>query len=155
MAADSNSIIKNLYSKFKYGDIVIRLLYLNIGVFLIISLCGLICTLFNLLPVRWVSYLMFPASVERFVYQPWSIFSYMFVHVDVFHVLFNMIWLYWFGRLFLDFFSSKHLRGLYILGGVMGALAYMLAYHVFPYFSNSVDVACVTGASASVLAIVV
>ena len=72
MAADSNSIIKNLYSKFKYGDIVIRLLYLNIGVFLIISLCGLICTLFNLLPVRWVSYLMFPASVERFVYQPWS-----------------------------------------------------------------------------------
>ena len=147
MAADSNSIIKNLYSKFKYGDIVIRLLYLNIGVFLIISLCGLICTLFNLLPVRWVSYLMFPASVERFVYQPWSIFSYMFVHVDVFHVLFNMIWLYWFGRLFLDFFSSKHLRGLYILGGVMGALAYMLAYHVFPYFSNSVDVACVTGAS--------
>ena len=155
MAADSNSIIKNLYSKFKYGDIVIRLLYLNIGVFLIISLCGLICTLFNLLPVRWVSYLMFPASVERFAYQPWSIFSYMFVHVDVFHVLFNMIWLYWFGRLFLDFFSSKHLRGLYILGGVMGALAYMLAYHVFPYFSNSVDVACVTGASASVLAIVV
>lgn len=155
MAADSNSIIKNLYSKFKYGDIVIRLLYLNIGVFLIISLCGLICTLFNLLPVRWVSYLMFPASVERFAYQPWSIFSYMFVHVDVFHVLFNMIWLYWFGRLFLDFFSSKHLCGLYILGGVMGALAYMLAYHVFPYFSNSVDVACVTGASASVLAIVV
>ena len=98
---------------------------------------------------------MFPASVERFAYQPWSIFSYMFVHVDVFHVLFNMIWLYWFGRLFLDFFSSKHLRGLYILGGMMGALAYMLAYHVFPYFSNSVDVACVTGASASVLAIVV
>ena len=68
MAADSNSIIKNLYSKFKYGDIVIRLLYLNIGVFLIISLCGLICTLFNLLPVRWVSYLMFPASVDLLYY---------------------------------------------------------------------------------------
>ena len=103
MAADSNSIIKNLYSKFKYGDIVIRLLYLNIGVFLIISLCGLICTLFNLLPVRWVSYLMFPASVERFAYQPWSIFSYMFVHVDVFHVLFNMIWLL--GFLFFQAFA--------------------------------------------------
>lgn len=155
MVADGSSIIDNLYGRFKYGDVVVRLLYINIGVFILTSLPELICTLFNWPLVGWTGYLMFPASAERFIHQPWSILTYMFVHVGVFHVFFNMVWLYWFGRLFLNFFSSKHLRGLYLLGGMMGALAYMVAYHVFPYFSHSVNTACVAGASASVLAIVV
>lgn len=151
MAADSSSFI----NKFRQADIVVRLIYINIGVFLLITAYGVICTLFNLPPAEWTSYLMFPASAERFMHQPWSIFSYMFVHVGIFHIFFNMIWLYWFGRLFLNFFSSKHLRGLYVFGGLMGTLVYMLSYHVFPYFSHLSDTACVAGASASVLAIVV
>ena len=62
---------------------------------------------------------------------------------------------YWFGRLSLAFFSSKHLRGLYFLGGICGGLLYMLAYNVFPYFQDAVYSSYLLGASASVLAIVV
>ncbi len=58
------------------------------------------------------------------------------------------------GSLFLYFFSAKHLRGLYILGGICGGLLYMVAYNVFPLFSSQVTGATLVGASASVLAIV-
>ena len=84
-----------------------------------------------------------------------QLITYMFMHAGVLHILFNMLWLFWFGRLFLAFFSSKHLRGLYFLGGICGGLLYMLAYNVFPYFQDVVYSSYLLGASASVLAIVV
>ena len=95
-----------------------------------------------------------PASLQNFVVQPWAILTYMFLHADLLHVLFNMLWLFWFGDLFLRFFSAKHLRGLYLLGGICGGLLYMLAYNVFPYFRPMADYSFLLGASASVLAIV-
>ena len=64
-----------------------------------------------------------------------------------------MLWLYWFGKLFLYFFSSKHLRGLYVLGGLSGALLYIAAYNIFPYFQDKLYSASLVGASAAVLAI--
>ena len=79
-------------------------------------------------------WLELPASLSRFIVQPWSILTYMFMHAGVLHILFNMLWLYWFGALFLNFFSAKHLRGVYILGGICGGILYMAAYNIFPYF---------------------
>lgn len=78
----------------------------------------------------------------------------MFMHAGFLHILFNMLWLYWFGSLFLYFFSGKHLRGLYVLGGICGGLFYMIAYNIFPYFSQTLPFSTLVGASASVLAIV-
>ena len=85
----------------------------------------------------------------------YQLVTYMFMHADVLHLLFNMLWLYWFGQLFLYLFSEKHFRGVYLLGGLCGAALYILAYNVFPYFSASVQGALLIGASASVLAIAV
>ena len=62
--------------------------------------------------------------------------------------------LYWFGALFLNFFSAKHLRGVYILGGICGGILYMAAYNIFPYFQPMTEYSFMLGASASVLAIV-
>ena len=76
------------------------------------------------------------------------------MHAGFLHILFNMLWLYWFGSLFLYFFSGKHLRGVYVLGGICGGLFYMAAYNIFPYFSEVLPHATLVGASASVLAIV-
>lgn len=131
MAAD-NSFITNLKENFRRGDIVTRLLYINIGVFLVVTLVNIVLTLFNQPAGFWTNYLEFPAWWERFIRQPWSLFTYMFMHAGILHILFNMLWLYWFGRLFLQFFSAKHLRGLYVLGGIVGGLMYMLAYNLFP-----------------------
>ena len=79
----------------------------------------------------------------------------MFLHAGILHLLFNMLWLYWFGRMFLSLFSARHFRGLYLLGGVCGGLLYMLAYNLFPYFNQFLYGSVLVGASASVLAIVV
>jgi hypothetical protein len=79
----------------------------------------------------------------------------MFMHADFLHVLFIMLWRDGVGRLFLSFFSAKHLRGLYILGGIFGGLLYMLCYNVFPYFRPQVEYSSMVGASASVLAVVI
>ena len=87
-------------------------------------------------------------------FNPAQLITYMFMHAGLLHILFNMLWLYWFGSLFLHFFSAKHLRGLYILGGILGGLLYMVAYNVFPLFNQEVAVSTLVGASASVLAIV-
>lgn len=154
MAAD-NGFTSKLIRSFRDGNIITRLIFINVGVFVVLSLAEVFLTLFNISVGTWKMYLMFPASAETFIRQPWTLVTYMFVHAGVLHVLFNMLWLYWFGTLSLNFFSSKHLRGLYLLGGIMGAVVYMAAYHVFPYFHGHIDTAYVVGASASVLAIVV
>lgn len=153
MVAD-NRFISNLKENFKRGDIVIRLLYLNISVFVLVSLVSIILMLFKIPAVTWVNYLELPADFGRFISQPWSIITYMFMHAGLLHILFNMLWLYWFGRLFLQFFSSRHLRGLYMFGGIVGGIFYMLAYNIFPYFETAVPYSYLLGASASVLAIV-
>lgn len=153
MVAD-NRFISNLKENFKRGDIVIRLLYLNVGAFVLVSLVSIILMLFKIPAVAWVNYLELPADFGRFIFQPWSIITYMFMHAGLLHILFNMLWLYWFGRLFLQFFSSRHLRGLYVFGGIVGGIFYMLAYNIFPYFETLVSNSYLLGASASVLAIV-
>lgn len=153
--AAGNRFISNLKENFSRGDIVTRLVYINVGVFLIVALANLFLILFNAGGGYWMNWLMFPASFMRFIHQPWTLLTYMFMHAGILHILFNMLWLFWFGRLFLNFFSAKHLRGLYILGGIVGALFYMMAYNLFPYFEPAVYSSYLLGASASVLAIVV
>lgn len=148
-------ILTDLKATFKRGDIHIQYIYINVGIFVLTTLITVFLTLFNRSGWVVLQYFELPASFSRFLLQPWSLFTYMFMHADFMHILFNMLWLYWFGGLFLYFFSAKHFRGLYILGGICGGLLYMLAYNVFPYFRMAVGISFLLGASASVLAIVV
>lgn len=149
-------IFDNLKETFKRGNIFVQLIYINVGVFFITSLVSLFFTLFNQSDkiASFIRYFELPASFTRFLLQPWSLFTYMFMHADILHILFNMLWLYWFGNLFLHFFSSKHLRGLYVFGGICGGLLFMIAYKIFPYFAENLSLPLV-GASAAILAIVV
>ena len=147
-------IIADLKETFRRGNTFIRLIYINVGIFVIGTLISVVLQLFNLSAAGIFDLFALPASLHRFIIQPWSLLTYMFMHAGFLHILFNMLWLYWFGALFLMFFSAKHLRGVYILGGICGGLLYMVAYNVFPYFRPMVDYSFMLGASASVLAIV-
>jgi membrane associated rhomboid family serine protease len=98
--------------------------------------------------------LALPAAVSALLARPWTIVTYMFLHIEFWHVLFNMLWLYWFGRIFLEFLSSRKLVFVYFLGGIAGGLVYILAFNVFPVFTGMVPFAFALGASASVMAIV-
>lgn len=147
--------ITDLKRKFNSGSIALKFIYANAGIFVFTSLLIIFWTLFNRNGTSFLLYLELPASFERFIYQPWTIITYMFMHANILHLLFNMLWLYWFGELFLYFFSARHLRGLYFLGGIAGGILYMISYNVFPYFTTSISQSYMLGASASVLAIVV
>lgn len=150
-------MFKDLYKRFKNENIVGRFIYVNVAIYIIVAFIGVFATLFNVRNyvgdyMRWFE---LPASLEQFIYQPWSILTYMFLHERIMHILWNMLALYGFGRIFLSFFSLRHFVGVYLLGGLMGGLFFMLAFNVFPYFDGVVGNAYLLGASASVLAVVV
>lgn len=149
------NFISDLKNKFNRGNISLQLIYINVGVFVLTTLVSVFLVLLNWGNTSWMDFLQLPAYMPRFLVQPWSLFTYMFLHAGALHLLFNMLWLYWFGQLFLAFYSARHLRGLYILGGLCGGLVYMLALNVFPYFTPYIYSSLLLGASASVLAIVV
>jgi membrane associated rhomboid family serine protease len=99
------------------------------------------------------NYLSISADAPKLLDRFWMPLSYMFLHFDFWHIFFNMLWLYWFGRVFLEFLSSKKLLRVYLWGGFSGALFFILAYNMFPVF-ESIRCTALVGASASVLAIV-
>lgn len=143
----------NMKDSYKRSSTLIQLIYINSGIFIVLFLLNLILTLFRMEGGNFIQYFVLPADISRLIVQPWSIVTYMFLHTGIWHILFNMLCLYWFGELFLQFFSAKHLRGLYILGGLCGGLFYILSLNLFPYFIPVVHQSVLLGASASVLAI--
>lgn len=147
--------ISDLKNRFNQGNVCLQFIYINVGLFVVTTLIGVCLMLFNWNGMAWLDYFQLPASLSRFLMQPWSLFTYMFLHAGVLHLLFNMLWLYWFGQLFLSLYSARHFRGLYILGGLCGGLLYMIAFNVFPYFIPYIYRSLLLGASASVLAVVV
>lgn len=147
------SIFQDLKRQFSNGGYLVRLLYINCCVFIILKIAIVLCMLFEL-PVNWVLYLELPSSMSALIRTPWTILSYMFVHVDLWHIIFNMLALYWFGKIFLQYFSQKQLAGVYILGGISGAIIYLLALNTVPYFNSLRYSSYLIGASASVMSII-
>ena len=147
--------LTDLKNGFNRGSISLQFIYINAGVFVVTTLVSVFLVLFNMGSASWMEYLELPAYIPQLLSRPWTLFTYMFLHNGALHLLFNMLWLYWFGQLFLSFFSARHFRGLYLLGGLCGGLFYLLAYNVFPYFTPYIYGSYLLGASASVLAVVV
>jgi membrane associated rhomboid family serine protease len=97
-----------------------------------------------------------PSPVQLFLQKPWTIITYAFVHdlSDIWHIFFNMLGLYWFGKLFVEYLGSDKLIALYVLGAIAGAIAYLLTYNTIPFFIER-NPSYMVGASAAVFAIVV
>lgn len=146
--------ISDMRRRYQSGSILMKLIYINVGIFLLIRLLGVFFVLFNAGDAPFLRYIQLPASLDGLIAHPWSVVTYMFTHFDILHILFNMMWLYWFGTLFLNYFSERQLGGLYILGGLAGALTFVLSYNFFPYFKEVSSFSYLMGASASVMAVV-
>ena len=153
------SFINNLKQTFRKGNITLRLIYVNVAVFIVTTLFSVFVPLFfspetelDFILSQWIG---MPAALGKLLFKPWTVVSYMFVHAGIWHILFNMLLFYWFAQIFSGFYSSRQQLGLYLLGGLFGASFYLLFYNLFPYFNAVVDDSYLVGASASVLAIVV
>jgi membrane associated rhomboid family serine protease len=142
---------------FHSGSNLIKLIYINIGVFLLITLAVIVGFLLNNPSISEITLqqLAVPASLKVLLVKPWTLVTYMFTHKDIWHILFNMLWLYWFGRIFLEYLDQRKLVAVYLLGGISGAIVYILSFNIFPAFTGLVSESVAIGASASVMAVVI
>lgn len=149
------SISSEIRDSFKYGSVLTRLIYVNIGGFLIFRFIQLFMVLSGNQPsviLPWLTAFSVPADYLELLRHFWTPVTYMFLHFDFLHLLFNVLYLYWFGRLFMHIIGESYLLRTYLIGGLAGALAFFLAYNFLPVFYGN-DNAILMGASASVMAV--
>lgn len=144
--------------KFRYklqtATVVEKLIAINVVAFILFFLINTITFLFNLPSGFITEWLVFPKEIGEFVFKPWSIITYSFLHSGIWHILSNMLILYYAGIYFLNYFSAKKLLTYYFLGVIIGALVYMLSYNLFPAF-EATGSSYLIGASAGVMAVLV
>ncbi|MBI4648834.1 MAG: rhomboid family intramembrane serine protease [Bacteroidia bacterium] len=152
------NIAQEIKESFKSGTTLIKLIYINIAIFLLLMIIDILAVLFTGQSHGRgyiVEYLTVPAYLPHLLYRPWSLITYMFAHIDFLHILFNMLWLYWFGIIFLQFLNQYQLLSIYLIGGIAGALLYIVTFNVFPVFQPSAANSYpMLGASAGVTAVV-
>lgn len=151
------SIATDLKREFRYGNMVTRLILINIGIFIAINIIKLILTgaaggETSALYLKILYGLSISSDWWHNITHPWAIISSMFLHEGFWHILWNMLYLYWFGRIIGDFIGDNKIFPLYLLGGLAGGLAFFVASNLLPMFGASQYFAL--GASGAVMAIV-
>ena len=151
------SITDEIKESFRKGTTLHKLIYLNLGLFLAVQIVRIILFLSNSYGLfnDFLDYLAIPANLDVLAKRPWTFVTYMFLHVDFIHILFNLLWLYWFGTVFIQELGLKKLLSTYLLGGLAGGLLYVIFYNIFPVFNEVRENSIALGASASVMAVVV
>ncbi len=150
------NIIDSVKAFFNQKSALSRLMLINISIWIICLFISVFTWLFNISDISFVTKLFaVPADISSLAEKPWSIFTYMFLQEEFWHLFFNMLMLYYGGQIFLQFFSQKQLLLTYIFGGLVGALFFILAFNAFPVFENTKTYAFALGSSASVLSILI
>lgn len=147
-------MLEDLKRLFAGNNFIGKMILINAGVFVVTNLITFIVMGRD---NSWLmDYFAIPASITDLVFVPWTIVTYMFLHSGIPHILWNMLFLYWFGRIFQDMIGHQRLAGVYFLGGLAGAALYLLIYNVL-YLSGESSFAGATmvGASAAVMAVMV
>jgi len=151
---------QNIQSKVLKSDSKLNLLIaINVAVFLLINVPAIFEWLFTgssqVITFYSREYLAIPAYLPKLAIRFWTAVTYMFMHDGIFHILFNMLWLYWLGQIFEEYLGKSRIVGVYLLGGLAGALFYVLSYNLFPVFASVLPFSTAVGASASVMAVIV
>jgi len=148
------TFIDELKYQYKHGGMHMRLIFINAIVFLVIGLSLVVEKLSGLQGTPVSSFLVdvftLETSITAFIYKPWGLVTSIFSHFDFIHFLLNMLFLFVAGRMFLQFFNSRRLLHVYVIGGLVGGIFELLAHLAFPGMAQQ---AVVVGASGSVMAI--
>ncbi|HEY8402259.1 MAG TPA: rhomboid family intramembrane serine protease [Cytophagaceae bacterium] len=154
-----NNLFDELKDQFKKQDNgLVKLILINVIVFLIINIIYVFSEIFNTRSFFYFieNILYIPAPIQEFIRKPWTIVTYAFSHQNILHILFNMLFLYWFGKLIHEYLGNRRLINLYILGALSGAILYLLLFNLVPYYIQRAEISGgMLGASAAVYAIVV
>jgi len=153
-----SSLVQDIKKTFEQGNTLTRLIIINVAIFVVFNIIYLFgsYTNANQAPywlTTFAEYLQLSTKPSEIILRPWTIISHMFLHHGFWHLLWNMLFLYWFGRIVGDFIGDNKILPLYILGGLMGALFYVLTANIFSYGEGTTFYAM--GASAAAMAMVV
>jgi len=140
----------NLKYQFKTANIVIKIISINVVLFLF-SILG--AWVVKTPPGIFMKWFVLPTEPNSLLMQFWGILTYSFLHFTFWHIFWNMLILYWFGQYVLNLFTEKRFLTIYLLGAICGGLLFILAYNLFPVLSGSL--AFLIGASAAVRAIMI
>lgn len=146
--------IDRLRTGFRESSTLMKVVWINVAVFVLLRLIAIVFV-FSGHPEyidKMLAQVELPSWPSVFISRPWTLVTYMFSQYDLLHVVFNMLWLYWFGTLFRMTASARHLLALYFCGGLAGAALFMVGYMVLPMFQSSYG--SLIGSSAAVIAIV-
>lgn len=152
----NNSFIDELKNTFKTGGMTTKLIFVNVAIFILIGIVEVVAktiqgsTGAGLLSFVYAVFSL-QTDISAFLTHPWGLFTSIFTHFSIVHLLFNMVFLFSVGRIFEQFFSAKRMLYTYIMGGVFGGLFEVIAHLVIPNFYAPT----VIGASGAVLAILV
>jgi len=141
--------LKNVFSR--SGNGLMRIILINVIVFLLVNIADQAIR-FSGDGHSLVYWLALPGDVILALAHGWTFLTYMFLHEGLMHILFNMLWLYWLGKIFVEYVGSKRLVAVYLLGGISGGILFTFTSMLFPtYFGNTF----LLGASAGVMAVVI
>jgi len=146
--------------EYRVGGIVQRLIFWNVGLFAIPMVVFSILSLINVDVsfLRWdipgiTDWLSLSSNPADLLWKPWSIIGYAFLHAGFTHILFNMLMLFFAGRLFLTFFTQKQLFGVYVLSAIFAGAIFILGYQTLPMLTGVTTK--MVGASASIMALLI
>ncbi len=133
-----------------------QIILINIAVFIAVNIIGVLFFLGGAKEIGAfiINYLKLPINPELLVFRPWTLFTYFFFHSQFFHILFNMLFLYWFGDILTQFLGNKRLTAVYLLGGLAGAFIAILTVNLIPALTPFRG-SFLVGASGAVYAVVV
>lgn len=140
----------SLSYKYNTASVLVKLIILIAAAFLVVRLGAFFL---SITPFNFSRWFVLSDDFDTLLFRPWTLITYGFLHYDFFHILFNMLWLYWFGQFVLNFFNGKRLLTVYLLGALFGGLLFVLAYNLFPVFAESKGY--LIGASGAVTAIMI
>ena len=145
------SFFYNLKYRFGTFSIAEKIILINVVLFLFPMLLNVLFFLFNIPTSSYLNWLQLSPNLLTFIKRPWSLITYSFVHSGFFHLLWNMVLLYYAGRLLLNLFPDRIFINNYFLGVISGGLIFISSYSIFPVFEGNYPP--LIGASAGVMAV--
>jgi len=153
-----NNTFKDLkYKVFQSGNPIFFYIGINVLLFLIIAVTGVFTWLSgkgNLIDPLVSEYVGLPVNISRLPERFYTVFTYMFIHDGILHILFNMLGLFWFGNIFMNFLKSRQFHFVYLAGGIFGGLFAVAVLNLFPVYASGLTGVTIVGASAAVMAII-
>ena len=128
--------MNNILEKFLRFNIINQIIILIIGCFILPAFVNVFMFLFKFSEYDFYYYFELSSSLYSFIYKPWTIISYGFIHKGFFHLFFNLLLLYYFGNMMLNLFDKKLIINTFFIGIIFGGVAFLLAYNLFPVFTK-------------------